>query len=111
MMDINELAALMLEHGLVIRGIPYEITYHIEMRHKDQYDNNEKYSEVVVCRPDGYNREMLRVTEKNSQGGKFIIAKKRTQGSTVQGWEWHKDSKKKVIFYDTIEEAVRSFIE
>jgi hypothetical protein len=99
-LDLKKLGELMVEHGLVIRAIPYQRTYHVELRHKDQYFNNEKYPEVTVCQPDGFNREMLRVTEKNNQGGKFIITQKRDQGTIINSWG------KPVVFHDTIEEAI-----
>jgi hypothetical protein len=100
-MDLKELEKLMVEHGLVIRAIPYEKTSVFEIRHKKDYPNAVVfYSAARKC-------EMIRVTEKNQQGGKFIIAQKSDQGRVMAGFEWGKPT----IFYDTIEQAVKSFID
>ncbi|TPG68597.1 hypothetical protein EEL31_08745 [Brevibacillus laterosporus] len=103
-MNLEELAKLMIEHGLVIRAIPHETTSNCEARHKDSYPDGVVYYDEYL------KRDMLRVTRQNSQGGKFIIAKKGNQDSTVNGWEWNQLTRKKVAFYDTIEEAIESFI-
>lgn len=100
-MDLNELAILMVEHGLVIRAIPYEQTSVYALRHKNEYPNGVVfYDEVRKC-------EMVRVVEKNPQGGKFIITQKRDQGRQINGWEWGKS----VTFHDTLEQAVKSFVD
>jgi hypothetical protein len=96
-MDINELGKLMIEHGLVIRAIPHEKTAIYEAYHKD------KYPDGVVCYMESFKRNMLKVTTKNSQGGKFIIEKVSSQGSMIR---WGKGT----VFYGTIEEAVESII-
>jgi hypothetical protein len=96
-MNLEELAKLMIEHGLVIRAIPYEKTSIYEAYHKDEYPDG------IVCYMESFKRDMLQVTTKNSQGGKFIIEKVSGQDSIIR---WGKGT----VFYDTIEEAVESFI-
>ncbi len=104
-MDLKRLEELMIEHGLVIRAIPHETTSTYEARHKQSYPDGVVYYDNYL------KREMLRVVRKNSLGGKFIIAKKGNQDSTVSGWEWQKiKGSKKVVAYDTIEQAVKSVI-
>ncbi|PLS19313.1 hypothetical protein CVD28_02555 [Bacillus sp. M6-12] len=98
-MDLEVLGRLMIEHGLVIRAIPMEETSVYEVYHKD------KYPDGVVYYDERRKREMIRVTKKLSKGGKFIITKVNGQGTIVNNWG------KPVIFYDTIEEAVKSIIE
>lgn len=107
MVDIEELGRLMIEHGLVIRAIPYETTSVYEIRHKDKYpDAVVFYSEARKC-------DMIRVTKKLSQGGKFIITQVLDQGTIINYWgkpgNWGK--KVPVVFYDTIEQAVNSMID
>ena len=109
-MDLNTLTKLMVEHGLVIRAIPKERAFGVPVDHKDRYSDEARYTIGEVFKPDNLGKELIKVTEKFSQGGKFIIAMKGSQDSKVQGWEWHKESGKKVAFYDTIEEAVNSVI-
>jgi hypothetical protein len=99
-LDLEELGKLMIEHGLVIRAIPYEKTSVFSTHHKD------RYPDAVVFYDDVRKCDMLRLTEKNNQGGKFIIMQKKDQSRMINNWEWGKP----VIFYDTIEQAVRSFI-
>lgn len=96
---LEDLAKLMIEYGLVIRAIPYEKTSIFEVQHQDDYPSSTVYYD------DNYKREMIRVTEKNPKGGKFIITKTSGQGTMVNFWG------KPVIFYDTIEEAVQSFLQ
>lgn len=97
-MNIEELGRLMIEHGLVIRAIPLETTSTYEIHHRDSYPDAEVfYSEARKC-------EMIRVTKKNSQGGKFLISQKNDQGTIVNYWG------KPVVFYDSIEQAVKSVL-
>lgn len=101
-MDLKGLEKLMVEYGLVIRAIPFGHQFRVETRHKDKYpDGIEYYDES--CK-----RNMLRVTEKNSQGGKFVITVEPTQGSTINYWGKpnRKYKKEPVVFYDSIEQAV-----
>lgn len=68
------------------------------MYHKDKYPNAVVfYDEIRKC-------DMIKVTEKNYKGGKFVITKESGQGTVINSWG------KPVIFYDTIEEAVQSFL-
>lgn len=94
-MSVIELSQLMLEHGLVIRAIPYEKISICALRHKDRYpDAIVFYDDIRKC-------EMIKVIEKNANGGKFVITKEGGQSSTIV---WRKP----VVFYDTIEEALKS---
>lgn len=97
-MDLKELERLMIEHGLVIRAIPCETTRILEAYHKDNYPDG------VVYYDERFKRDMLKVTKKNSQGGKFIITQKPTQDTIINYWG------KPVVFYDSIEEAVNSIV-
>ncbi|MNV53411.1 hypothetical protein D3C71_1455560 [compost metagenome] len=71
-----------------------------EKRHQDQFPDAEVFIDNT------YKREMIRVVSKNTQGGKFIITTKRNQDRIVSDWL----GGKKVTFYDSIEEAVTSFL-
>ena len=98
MMSIAELTQLMLKHGLVIRAInPHDQTAVYDPRHKDQFP------EGVVRYSEECKRDMLHVSYRNSQGGKFVITSDSGQGSTVH---WASGT----VFYDSIEDAVKSFI-
>lgn len=104
-MNLDELTKLMIEHGLVIRAIPYETTSTYETRHITSHP------EAVIYFDERLKRDMLRVTKKNSQGGKFIIAIKRNQDSIISGWDWKKSNQNKVMFFNSIEEAVKEVSE
>lgn len=97
-MTLDELAQLMLEHGLVIRAItPKEQTHLFDPRHQKAHPDGEiKYSEE-------FKREMLHVPYRNSLGGKFIITADRGQSATVH---WPRGT----VFYDSLEEAVEAFV-
>lgn len=104
-LTIEKLEKLMVEHGIVIRAIPYEHVDVLEISHKDKHPGCEVYFDEIC------NREMIKVTKKNSKGGKFIVTTEATQGTKILGWgkksrEWGK--KNPVGFYDTIEEAIAS---
>ncbi|MNE71198.1 hypothetical protein D3C76_1154830 [compost metagenome] len=109
-MTLEELSELMVKHGLVIRAIPNEKTYGVPIHHKDRYSDEAKYTIGEVYKPDNLDKELITITERFSKGGKFIIAKKANQDSTVQGWEWNHITRKKVAFYDTIEQAIESLL-
>ena len=101
-MGLECLENLMVKHGIVIRAIPFEHQFSVETSHKNVYpDGIEYYDES--CK-----RNMLRVTEKNNQGGKFIITVEPTQGSTISYWGKpnRKYKKEPIVFYDSIEQAV-----
>jgi len=91
------LEKVMVEHGIVIRAIPYEHSGTLEVRHKDKYPNG------IVCYDEKHGRNMLKITEKNSKGGKFIITTAGWQGTYIN---WGKP----VIFYDTLEQAINSIV-
>ncbi|MNW28218.1 hypothetical protein D3C74_50380 [compost metagenome] len=100
-MDITKLTELMIEHGLVIRAIPHETIGICEERHKEKYpDSVLFYDKKRKC-------NMIRVTSKNNQGGKFVIGKMSDQSTIVNNWN---KVGKSVIFYNTIEEAVQDAI-
>lgn len=104
--DIKDLEYLMVEHGLIIRAIPLEQHFKVEVRHKDKYpDGIEYYDEH--CK-----RKMLKVIEKNRQGGKYVITAEQTQGKLINYWgnPRKKFTGEPVVFYDSIEQAVESFI-
>ena len=95
--DILKLQELMIKHGLVIRAIPHEYSATYEARHKDKHPHGIEYFDKKV------GRNMLRVTHKNSKGGKFIIVKQGWQGDMVRFGS-------NIVFYDSIEQAVNSVV-
>lgn len=97
-LNLETLGKLMIEHGLVIRAIPLETVSTYEAYHKDKIPGG------VVRYMEEYKREMLQVTKKNSQGGKFVITRMADQGTILNNWG------KPVVFYDTIEQAVTAFL-
>jgi len=106
-MDIVDLGKMMVEHGLVIRGIPYFHEYKVEVRHKEKYIGRpNKYVEVSVSFDEAYGREMLRAKEKFYKGGKFVITQRKDQLAGIPNWGWGKP----VVFYDSIEDAVAAMI-
>jgi len=86
----------MIKHGAIIRAIPYERTSILEVRHKDKFPDGTLYYDET------FGRDMLKITRKNSQGGKFIITTCTDQGEVIRNWG------KPVIFYDSIEQAIAS---
>ena len=67
-MTIEQLEEFMVNHGLVIRTIPKEITHIYEAHYAQKYPNGTvKYMEE-------YKREMLLVTEVPSNAGKFVVS-------------------------------------
>lgn len=101
MADLSELSKLMIEHGLIIRAIPYERTFTVEMRHKGRHPDGVVYFDEVR------KSKMLRVTESNPRGGQFIITQRMDQGTVINYWGRPGE---KLKFYDSIEEAIKSFI-
>jgi len=93
---MDSLEKIMIGHGVVIRAIPYERVSVMEVRHQN------KYPEGVVYYDETYGRNMLKVTTKNTQGGKFVITTCKDQGAVIRNWG------KPVIFYDGIEQALDS---
>ena len=107
-MCIADLDKLMIEHGLVIRGIPHFSMHKVEVRHKEKYlSKPEKYVEVEVYFDEVCKRDMLRVKEKLSKGGKFIITQCKDQLASIPSWGWGKP----VVFYDSIADAIASKID
>jgi hypothetical protein len=96
----------MVEHGMVIRAIPFEHHFRVEARHKNRYPHGIEYYDELL------NRTMLKVTEINPRGGKFLITSEATQSSMIRYWGKPSGAfdGKPVVFYDSIEEAVSSFI-
>ena len=106
-MCISDLSKLMVEYGLVIRGIPHFHEYKVEVRHKERYlSKPEKYVEVNVYFDEVCKREMLRVKEKLSKGGKFIITQCKDQFAAIPNWGWGKP----VVFYDSVIDAVANIV-
>jgi hypothetical protein len=56
---------------------------------------------------------MLKVTEKNPMGGKFIITTEKSQGKLINYWGKPNGAftGAPVAFYDSIEQAVEAVIE
>jgi len=78
-LTIDELNEFMIKHGLVIRAIPYEQKFHVEVRHSDKYPDS-----PIVYNPT-YKRDMIRVTKSNGTlGGKFIVEKVQHRDTLVR---------------------------
>ena len=103
MFCLSELEKLMVEYGVVIRAIPHEYVSRIEVRHKD------KYPDGVVYYDEKAKRDMLRVTIKNSKGGKFLITTMHTQGNVLNWWQLERESKQ-VVFYDSLTDAIEALL-
>lgn len=101
-MTMEQLEQLMVKHGLVIRAIPHTHTGCYEVRHRREFPNAEVFYDETR------KREMIRVEHRNSQGGKFIITESHTQGTVIN--QWCKAGRKKVKFYDSIEQAVTDYL-
>jgi len=97
-LTIDDLQQLMVTHGLVIRAIPYEQTFYLDVIHQNKYPDG-----VIEYNP-VYNRQMLTITRSNTNlGGKFLIEQDFGRTSMVRF------SGKKT--YDSIQEAVDSILD
>lgn len=67
-MTIEQLEEFMVNHGLVIRAIPKEITHIYEAHYAQKYPNGK------VIYMEQYKREMLLVTEVPANAGKFVVS-------------------------------------
>ena len=94
-MNVKDLEKIMAEHGLVIRAIPEKEYSVFEPQHIDKYPNGK-----IQFR---FGRELLVVEETPLHAGKFIIESQRNSLTAV--------SFKKDKFYDSIEEAVKDFLD
>ncbi|MEG1563822.1 MAG: hypothetical protein RR365_08860 [Bacteroides sp.] len=105
-MSLECLTNLMVKYGIVIRAIPFEHHFCMEIRHKDKHPDGVEYYDEA-CK-----RNMLRVTEENNHGGKFVVTVEPTQGSTINYWGKpnRKYKKEPVVFYDSIEQAVLAVV-
>lgn len=95
-MTMQELEKVMMEYGIVIRAIPYYHTSIFEVQHK------EKYPDAVEYFDPRFKRNMLKVTEPNHHGGKFIITKQAHTGQEVSFY--------KPKYFDSVEDAVNAFL-
>ena len=95
-MNMQKLEKIMVKYGIVIHAIPFYHTSIYEVQHKDRYPEGVEYFDTR------FNRNMLRVKTANHHGGKFIITK---QTDTAQMVSFYK-----VKYFDSIEEAIDSFL-
>lgn len=88
---LDEISAILMEHGASIRIIPKEHWSVFEVCHKDMYPDG------VVKYLDEYKREMLVVQKENPHAGKVNVGFSTTATGTVTF---------EPTFYDSVEDAV-----
>lgn len=96
-MTMQELEKIMVEYGIVIRAIPHYNTRTVEVLHKDIYPDAVEYFDPI------FNRKMLKITNINHHGGKFIITRKTDTAQKVSFY--------KPIYFDSVEDAMNEFLE
>lgn len=100
-MDINNLQRLMLKYGAVIKTIPEMHTNCIETRHAQDPVLN-LISAKVEYREE-FKRDMLVITQRNTLGGKFLLAFDQTQDTTVKF--------DKELIFDSIEQIYNYLVD